>query len=133
MPRPPISTRERPLVRRSHSHSASALSERCAALVMSTRPATVIRNSRSPRRRSSSSPPADAMRSSVVQGLVNPPVRSSLAFGSLRETRGRRRSATLPNRGPLLGERARSLEEVLALDHRDHLVVGRLARLLDRL
>src|SRR2546425_883566 len=126
MPRPPISTRERLRASPSHSHSASALSERCAALVISTRPSTVIRNSRSPRRRSSSAPPADATRSSVVQARVKP-------AGAWRGVVGlRRESATLPHRAPLLGERARPLDEVLALDHRDHLVVGRLARFLDR-
>src|SRR5438093_951652 len=115
MPRPPISTRGRAAAMSRHSHSASALSDRCAALVISTRPATAIRNSRSPRRRSSSSPPADATRSSVVQGRVK-----------------RERLTPLPHRLALLRECARPLDEVLALDHLDHLVVGGPARLFQR-
>src|SRR4030095_9577367 len=69
---------------------------------------------------------------SLAFGSLRAPTRwSSLTFGSLRATCGRL-LATLPDRAPLLGERARPFDEVLALDHRDHLVVGRLARLLDR-
>src|SRR5262245_39242442 len=118
MPSPPISTLGLWRAISAHNHSASSLSERWAELVINTRPATVIRNSRLPRRRSSSSPPADATRSSVVQARVKP-------------TRAAERSAPLPHRAPLLGERARPLAEVVALDHGDHLVVGRLARLLE--
>src|SRR4051794_32743763 len=67
MPRPPSRTRARP-VRDAQASWASAVSERWAALVISTRPSMVMSALPSPRCRSSSRPSGVATLSMVRQG-----------------------------------------------------------------